>query len=407
MRTVPKKEKAAHRKTIPIPSAGAAGEESDSDADDDDVEFFENEAPSLAFLSQLDQKAIARYVWHFSALPRTILMTSLLIFRSKHESDRLHKLEKPSRKKRVVEDDDLPSVHSHSEDEGLWDSDIEGYSSGSGVSDEDDDNVSISDSASNSSSASELMEVEDAYELKGKHKKSAFKEETRGAERLPVKLSDGKIKKRGFLPAEPEAEADSESDDMDETTAAMARLQSAPPREDISTGARFGRPAVTSVIGNKSRKARIQGAKEQLASICQEIIGDPENSVRTVPIIIFFCRLLTSFPLILQLGLLRRLNSFSLPKITTPTSPKPVLNDPLIRKLTFISQLAVFKDIIPGYRIRPLTDKEKEEKVSQMVQRQRDYEQGLVGVYQGFLQTLEQDIKGMFSIMSCLVCISC
>lgn len=97
----------------------------------------------------------------------------------------------------------------------------------------------------------------------------------------------------------------------------------------------------------------------------------------------------------LQLGLLRRLNSFSLPKITTPTNPKPVVNDPLIRKLAFISQLAVFKDIIPGYRIRPLSDKEKEEKVSQMVQRQRDYEQGLVGVYQGFLQTLEQDIKSM------------
>lgn len=54
----------------------------------------------------------------------------------------------------------------------------------------------------------------------------------------------------------------------------------------------------------------------------------------------------------------------------------------------------MFKDIVPGYRIRPLTDKEKEEKVSQMVQRVRDYEQGLVTVYQYYLQILEQDIKG-------------
>lgn len=54
----------------------------------------------------------------------------------------------------------------------------------------------------------------------------------------------------------------------------------------------------------------------------------------------------------------------------------------------------MFKDIVPGYRIRSLTDKEKQEKVSQLVQRTRDYEQGLVAVYQSYLQILEQDIKG-------------
>lgn len=196
--------------------------------------------------------------------------------RSKHESDRLHKLTKGTRKRQAPEDDDLPSVHSHDEDEGLWDSDIEGYSK---ASDDDDQSDAASDSGS---SSSEQLEVEDTYALKGKD--SAFKEQSKGSERLPVKLSDGKIKKRGYLPAEPEPEA-SESDDMEETTAAMSRLESSmyPPREDISTGARFGRPAVTTVIGTKSRKARIQAAKEQLASICQEIIADPENSVRATP----------------------------------------------------------------------------------------------------------------------------
>ena len=65
----------------------------------------------------------------------------------------------------------------------------------------------------------------------------------------------------------------------------------------------------------------------------------------------------------------------------------------MIRKLAFLSQLAVFKDIIPGYRIQPLTDLEKNEKVSQMVQRSRDYEQGLVAVYQAYLQILEAELK--------------
>jgi nucleolar complex protein 3 len=68
--------------------------------------------------------------------------------------------------------------------------------------------------------------------------------------------------------------------------------------------------------------------------------------------------------------------------------------DPHIRKLAILSQLTVFKDIIPGYRIRALTDKEKAENVSQMVARTRDWEQGLVNVYQNYLRSLEAEIKG-------------
>lgn len=96
----------------------------------------------------------------------------------------------------------------------------------------------------------------------------------------------------------------------------------------------------------------------------------------------------------MQLGLLRRLHTFSLPSISTPAHPDPISNDIAIRKLAILSQLAVFKDIIPGYRIRPLTDKEKSEKVSQMVARTRDWEQGLVVVYQSYLQSLEAELKG-------------
>lgn len=70
------------------------------------------------------------------------------------------------------------------------------------------------------------------------------------------------------------------------------------------------------------------------------------------------------------------------------------MNDILIRKLAILSQLSVFKDIIPGYRIRALTEKEKIEKVSQMVARTREWEQGLVIVYQNYLRSLEAELKG-------------
>lgn len=65
----------------------------------------------------------------------------------------------------------------------------------------------------------------------------------------------------------------------------------------------------------------------------------------------------------------------------------------MVRKLAILSQLAIFKDIIPGYRIRALTDAEKSEKVSQMVARTRDWEQGLVTIYQTYLRLLEGEIK--------------
>lgn len=96
----------------------------------------------------------------------------------------------------------------------------------------------------------------------------------------------------------------------------------------------------------------------------------------------------------MQLGLLRRLHSFASETVTSPTRPEPVKNDPIIRKLALLSQLAVFLDILPGYRIRPLTDQEKSEKVSQQVARTREWEQGLVGVYQSYLRILEAELKG-------------
>lgn len=80
-------------------------------------------------------------------------------------------------------------------------------------------------------------------------------------------------------------------------------------------------------------------------------------------------------------------------EVTIPGEAEPIPNDEVVRKLAILSQLAVFKDIIPGYRIRALTDKEKAEKVSQMVARTREWEQGLVSVYQNYLRLLDEEIK--------------
>ncbi|KAJ7470731.1 nucleolar complex-associated protein-domain-containing protein [Mycena latifolia] len=329
------KEKAADRGIIPIPSYDSDGE---LELSDQDLEVLEEYGGAASFLNALDQTGISR---------------------SKKETERLHRLNKPAKK--AAETDDLPSVDSHDENEDDWSSEIpsdeEGILSHGGDSDD-----------SMASSRDLDSDAEMPYETAPRKRRPSWESPAdQGIQRLPIKLADGRIQKTGSklkqLPTSDDTDDESEDEDED--------VPEAPQREDVSTGARFGRPAVVDVIANKSRAARIQGAKDQIATICQDIVADPENS----------------------LGLLRRLHTFSLAEISTPTHPDPVTNDLIIRKLAILSQLAVFKDIIPGYRIRALTEKEKTEKVSQMVSRTRDWEQGLVVVYQTYLRALEAELK--------------
>ncbi|QRW00048.1 nucleolar complex-associated protein [Ceratobasidium sp. AG-Ba] len=340
------KERAFERPTISIPCA--EDEEEEQALSEEDLEFFKENAAGQ-FLASLEKKGISR---------------------SKKETERLHKLNKPAREPKHIEDD-LPSIHSHSDDGEDWSSDLNDASDA--LSDED---LEVSDPESVDSTPPPKRQrnkvdsdEELPYERAGRPRAPSPK---RTAERLPIKLGDGRILSTGTRDVAPDSEEDEESEpEGEEEETGRGGV------EDVSTGARFGRPAVRDVVQQKSRKARIEGAKEQLASICQEIMADPENS----------------------LGLLRRLHTFALPQIPGSISPQdgsqlpPTPNDPQIRRLALLSQLAVFKDIVPGYRIRSLTEHEKSEKVSQMVQRTRDWEQGLVGVYQNYLKLLEAEVK--------------
>ncbi|KAI4323214.1 hypothetical protein L6164_022838 [Bauhinia variegata] len=63
-------------------------------------------------------------------------------------------------------------------------------------------------------------------------------------------------------------------------------------------------------------------------------------------------------------------------------------NDHSIVKLGLLSLLAVFRDIIPGYRIRLPTEKELEMKVSKTVRKTRYYESTLLSAYKAYIQRL-------------------
>ena len=64
-----------------------------------------------------------------------------------------------------------------------------------------------------------------------------------------------------------------------------------------------------------------------------------------------------------------------------------------IKKLALVTQLAVFKDIIPGYRIRPISEIDQTEKVSKDVRQLRAFEQALVNSYLAYIKDLAQYAK--------------
>ncbi|KAJ4495567.1 nucleolar complex-associated protein-domain-containing protein [Lentinula lateritia] len=332
------KRKDAIKETIDIPDAAVEDKDILSDQD---IDLLDTYGGAAEFLNSLDRNGISR---------------------SKQETNRLRQLDAPWRKVPVI--DDLPSVDSHDEDEGFWNSEI----SDDEFLDSSDDLDSMSDSSRENADGFD-SDVEMPYEVAPRKLQERSQIETQGTERLPIKLKDGRIQKTGrsvaLLPVAVEAQSESDGEMTNEM------MNEKPIRDDAATGARFGRLAVIDILGNKSRQVKIQTAKDQIASICQEILSDPENS----------------------LSLLKRLHAFSLPSVTSATHPEPIPNDPLIQKLAFLSQMAVYKDIIPGYRIRSLTDKERSEKVSQAVARTREFEQGLVSVYQNYLRVLEAELK--------------
>ncbi|XP_068320439.1 nucleolar complex-associated protein 3 isoform X2 [Pyrus communis] len=97
-----------------------------------------------------------------------------------------------------------------------------------------------------------------------------------------------------------------------------------------------------------------ESKKNKLAELGMALLSDPESNIKSLKEILQICK----------------------------------DNNHAIFKLGLLSLLAVFKDIIPGYRIRLPTEKELEMKVSKDVKKMRLYESTLLSVYKAYLQKL-------------------
>lgn len=66
---------------------------------------------------------------------------------------------------------------------------------------------------------------------------------------------------------------------------------------------------------------------------------------------------------------------------------------PSIQVLALVTQMSVYKDIIPGYRIRPQSDDGPPEKLSKDIRRLRQYEHSLLAGYQAYIRELARCAK--------------
>lgn len=179
--------------------------------------------------------------------------------------------------------------------------------------------------------------LEQDYETRPRKSKKKEKENTR----LPIKTAEGRVEPL-ILPEIKEEDEDSwlGSDGKQEPRA----------QETVKT-------EVEEI--KISSKQQIIEAKEELARIASLINEDPEEHVG-------------GFRTLAQIAQWRNIT---------------------VKKLALATQLAVYKDVIPGYRIRPLGELDMTEKVSKEVRRLRTFEQGLVSSYQNYIKELAKHAK--------------
>ncbi|GAA6003789.1 hypothetical protein JCM10207_003600 [Rhodosporidiobolus poonsookiae] len=268
---------------------------------------------------------------------------------------------------------DEPTFDSEEELGSALDDDEEGESSvfDSELDDEDDEAALLGGVAPKKKKpAAPADDLEAAYEAKRPSKK------VKEAKPLPTKLPtivDGKVvRSTETLERAPAVYSDTEDEVEEERPRKVQEYKSDP------LGQRFGRPAVRQLLEIKNKKERVQRAREEIADLGREAAGTGEGEG--------------------GLNLIKRLLSLCAPKFNSSSAArsageKPVVVDREIRVMAMVSLLAVFIDVVPGYRIRALSEQEQDVQVSQLVARQREWENGLVATYKRFLELCEAEVN--------------
>ncbi|XP_043110025.1 nucleolar complex protein 3 homolog [Puntigrus tetrazona] len=164
---------------------------------------------------------------------------------------------------------------------------------------------------------------------------------------LPIKDKRGLIPQTMEKPVVKEAEEEEEPVDQDELK--EEEPESAPllsPQEQLAL-----------------RTQRLTEKKLRIASLSSAVLSDPHVNIKRLK---------------------------ELRAMLMETDPCIAVT---VRKLVMVSLLEVFKDVVPSYRIRPLTEEEKATKVKKETLQLREFEEGIVSQYKFYLEDLEQTVK--------------
>ncbi|OPJ84484.1 nucleolar complex 3-like protein [Patagioenas fasciata monilis] len=165
---------------------------------------------------------------------------------------------------------------------------------------------------------------------------------------LPIK------DKGGIIPQTMEKPVSNVAQDEEEDTEEMEEA------EDFSAEPL---PVLTPEEMAAQRRQKLQERKMHIAALASAILSEPDNNIK-------------------KLKELRAMLMEQDPNVAV-----------IVRKLVMVSLMEIFKDIVPSYKIRPLTEAEKATKVKKETQKLREFEEGLVSQYKFYLENLEQTIK--------------
>jgi nucleolar complex protein 3 len=198
--------------------------------------------------------------------------------------------------------------------------------------------------ASETVNASDLFVRAANWDLEQEYEQRARSKKAKESTRLPTKTVEGTLK-QAVVPKDDDSDSFLGSGTDDEDGAEESAQQSTPPTE----------PEQQLPV-----KQQVLLAKEEIARLAALLNEDPEEHA-------------SSFKKLAQ--------------ICSPSSPIAV------QKLVLAAQTAVYKDNIPGYRIRSYRDEELGNKVSKEVRKTRQYEHALVTGYHAYVKQLSSLAK--------------
>ncbi|XP_022110470.1 nucleolar complex protein 3 homolog isoform X2 [Acanthaster planci] len=123
-------------------------------------------------------------------------------------------------------------------------------------------------------------------------------------------------------------------------------------------------PALSTVELFTLRERKLAQRKQRIASLSHAVLTDPEQNV----------------------------NKLKDLRLMLEEKERDVIVT--VQKLVMVSLVEVFKDIVPGYRIREWGEKAKAVELSKEVKKKRDFEEGLLKQYKAYLSFLEKLSRG-------------